>query len=109
MQWNLRLTAAQKGVWTASEMKRLLAEGGMVISAGKMSGLWSGQPPSIKLADLDVLCAVLDVTPNDLLLPEPVEPSTLPHEAVAARVSVAGASPSVRPLRKGARSLPPEV
>lgn len=109
MQWNLRLTAAQKGVWTASEMKRLLAERGMVISAGKMSGLWSGQPSSVKLADLDVLCAALDVTPNELLLPEPVEPSTLPSEEVTGRAASSGASPSVRSLRKGARSLPPEA
>jgi DNA-binding Xre family transcriptional regulator len=37
----------------------MLAERGLSISAGKMSGLWSGEPASIKLADLDVICAVL--------------------------------------------------
>lgn len=46
MKWNLRLTAANKGIWKASELQRSLAEHGLVISAGKMSGLWSGQPVS---------------------------------------------------------------
>src|SRR6185437_11141833 len=44
MKWNLRLAAANRGIWKASELQRLLADRGMVISAGKMSGLWSGQP-----------------------------------------------------------------
>jgi DNA-binding Xre family transcriptional regulator len=36
-----------------------------------MSGLWSGQPASIKLDDLDVICAVLDCQIGDVLIPEP--------------------------------------
>jgi hypothetical protein len=39
MKWNLRLAAANRGIWKASELQRLLAERGMVISTGKMSGL----------------------------------------------------------------------
>jgi hypothetical protein len=57
MRWNLRLAAANRGIWKASECQRLLAERGLVVSAGKMSGLWSGRPASIKLEDLDVICA----------------------------------------------------
>jgi hypothetical protein len=53
MKWNLRLAAAHRGIWKASELQRMLAEHGLVVSAGKMSGLWSGQPASIKLDDLD--------------------------------------------------------
>ena len=59
MRWNLRLAAANRGIWKASELQRPLAERGLVISAGKMSALWSGQPGLLKLADLDVICAVL--------------------------------------------------
>ena len=44
MKWNLRLAAANRGIWKASELQRILAERGLVVSAGKMSGLWSGQP-----------------------------------------------------------------
>ena len=61
MRWNLRLAAANRGIWKASELQRMLAEAGLVISAGKMSGLWSGSPASIKLDDLDVICAVAGV------------------------------------------------
>ncbi|MDP8961947.1 MAG: helix-turn-helix transcriptional regulator [Actinomycetota bacterium] len=71
MRWNLRLAAANRGIWKASELQRLLAEHGLVISAGKMSGLWSGNPASIKLDDLDVICAVLGCGVEELLIPEP--------------------------------------
>jgi hypothetical protein len=57
VRWNLRLAAAHRGIWKASELQATLAEHGLVISAGKMSGLWSGHPASLKLDDLDVLPA----------------------------------------------------
>ena len=47
-----------------------------MISAGKMSGLWSGDPASIKLSDLDVICAVLGCGVEELLIPEPEVSST---------------------------------
>ena len=59
MKWNLRLAAANRGIWKASELQKMLAARGMVISAGKMSGLWSGNPNTIRLYELDVICAVL--------------------------------------------------
>ena len=71
MKWNLRLAAANRGIWKASELQRMLAEAGLTISAGKMSGLWSGRPASIKLSDLDVLCAVIGCGVEELLIPEP--------------------------------------
>ena len=36
-----------------------------------MSGLWSGSPASIKLSDLDVICAVLGCGVEELLITEP--------------------------------------
>src|SRR6516225_421188 len=71
MKWNLRLAAANRGIWKASELQRMLAERDLVISAGKMSGLWSGDPASIKLSDLDVICAVLGCGVEELLIAEP--------------------------------------
>ncbi len=68
MQWNLRLVAASRGIWKASEMQQLLARHGLRISAGKMSGLWSGQPASLKLSDLDVLCRALSCGVEELLV-----------------------------------------
>lgn len=107
MRWNLRLTAAQRGIWKASDLQRQLAEHGLVISAGKMSGLWSGQPVTVKLADLDVICVVLGCQVGDLLLPEP---DTVVRPADAGQVAsrAAGGTPlAVVPRRRDGRSLPP--
>ena len=71
MQWNLRLKAAERGIWKSTEMRRLLADAGLEISAGKMSALWTGTPTTIRLDDLDVICAVLDCSPSALLIREP--------------------------------------
>ena len=71
MQWNLRLAAAQRGIWRSSDLRRLLAEAGLEISAGKMSHLWSGRPISVRLDDLDIICAVLGCEPGDLLIRDP--------------------------------------
>jgi DNA-binding Xre family transcriptional regulator len=109
MRWNLRLAAAQRGIWKASEMQRLLAERGLVISAGKMSGLWSGQPVTVRLDDLDVICAVLDCTVSDLLIAEP-EKVAPPVDDGPGQAAAAG-SPKrpmkVVPRRRDGRSLPP--
>ena len=71
MLWNLRMKAAEQGIWKSTELRRLLAEAGMEISAGKMSMLWTGRPTTIRLDDLDVLCSVLDCSPTDLLVVQP--------------------------------------
>ncbi|MET9914175.1 helix-turn-helix transcriptional regulator [Streptomyces sp. NPDC006476] len=110
MRWNLRLTAANKGIWKASELQRSLAEHGLVISAGKMSGLWSGQPVSLKLEDLDVICVVLGCEIGDLLIPEPekVRHPGQAEEKERAAVGAGTAAPTVIPKRRDGRSLPPE-
>jgi putative transcriptional regulator len=71
VRWNLRMKAAERGIWKATEMRGRLAEAGLEISHGKMSGLWTGTPITIRLDDLDVLCAVLDCSPAELLITEP--------------------------------------
>jgi DNA-binding Xre family transcriptional regulator len=108
MRWNLRLAAAQRGIWKAGELQRMLADAGLVISAGKMSGLWSGQPASIKLDDLDIICAVLGCGVDDVLIPEP-DKVTRPVPADGPQVAVAAATgaPAVTPKRRDGRSLPP--
>jgi DNA-binding Xre family transcriptional regulator len=104
MKWNLRLAAANRGIWKASDLQRQLAGRGLVISAGKMSGLWSGQPASIKLDDLDVICAVLGCEIGELLIPEPGKASP-PGPGKA--ISAAGGGQAVTPKRRGGRTLPP--
>lgn len=108
MKWNLRLTAANKGIWKASELQRNLAEHGLVISAGKMSGLWSGQPVSLKLEDLDVICVVLGCEIGDLLIPEPEKVSRPGQERERVAVGAGAAvSPAAAPERRDGRPLPP--
>ncbi|MDP9843395.1 helix-turn-helix domain-containing protein [Streptosporangium lutulentum] len=106
MRWNLRLAAANRGIWKASELQRMLAEYGLKMSAGKMSGLWSGEPASIKLDDLNVICAVLGCGVEELLIAEPDKVKRVDEQAEQpAAVSAGG--PSVTPKRKDGRSLPP--
>jgi DNA-binding Xre family transcriptional regulator len=104
MKWNLRLTAANRGIWKASELQRLLAERGMVISAGKMSGLWSGQPNTIKLDELDVICAVLGCDVGELLLPEP---EAVPQSPASQGSDAVAEARAITPRSRTGRSLPP--
>jgi putative transcriptional regulator len=71
MRWNLRMKAAERGIWKSTEMRRLLATAGLEISSGKMSALWIRTPTTIRLDDLEVICSVLDCSPTDLLICEP--------------------------------------
>jgi len=106
VKWNLRLAAANRGIWKASELQRMLAGHGLSISAGKMSGLWSGDPASIKLSDLDVICAVLDCGVEELLIREPGKVSRGAEQDQPAAAS-SSAGPPVTPRRRDGRSLPP--
>lgn len=80
MRWNMRMKAAEAGIWKSTELRRRLADAGLEMSVGKMSALWTGTPTMIRLGDLDVICSVLNCAPSDLLICEP--------EVVAARKPV---------------------
>ena len=87
-------------------MRRLLADAGLDLSAGKMSALWAGTPTTIRLDDLDVICTVLECDAAALLIREP--------EKVAARrpqreqvATAERASPMVSPRFGTPKSAPP--
>ncbi|MHB1510856.1 MAG: helix-turn-helix domain-containing protein [Acidimicrobiales bacterium] len=107
MRWNLRMVAAQRGIWKSTDLRRALGAAGLEISAGKMSNLWSGTPISVRLDDLDVICAVLGCAPDELLTPE--APAQVAEAAPPARKSATGSSPAIRPTKRhsGQRSVPP--
>ena len=106
MKWNLRLAAANRGIWKASELQKMLAARGMVISSGKMSGLWSGSPNTIRPGELDVICAVLGCGVDELLLPEPGSvPRPAPEES--GRQAAVPQARAVTPRPRSGRSLPP--
>ncbi|MFB0620230.1 helix-turn-helix domain-containing protein [Streptomyces sp. AGS-58] len=71
------MTAAQRGIWTGTELRRLLADrAGLELSAASVSALFTKQPSQVKLSTLAALCAGLDCTPGDLLtLPGSTAPS----------------------------------
>lgn len=102
MRWNLRMKAAEAGIWKSTEMRRRLAEAGLEISHGKMSALWVGSPATIRLDDLDVICTVLECSPTDLLICEP--------DKVAARRprdAATGTPAPITPRLGRHRSVPP--
>src|SRR3954453_3593427 len=105
MQWNLRMRAAQAGIWKSTEMRRRLADAGMQISAGRMSALWTGTPTTIRLDDLDLICAVLDCTPADLLISEPDKVAA--RRPPASEDTVAGCAPALGPRLGRHTSVPP--
>jgi DNA-binding Xre family transcriptional regulator len=109
MKWNLRLTAAHRGIWKASDLQHRFAEHGLVISAGKMSGLWSGQPVTLRLSDLDVTCVVLDCQIGELMIPEQDKVSRPTTDAEQRQAAGGGPQPAlaVVPRRRDGRSLPP--
>lgn len=107
MRWNLRMKAAERGIWKSSELRRLLADAGLEISAGKMSALWTTTPTTIRLEDLDVICSVLDCEPTELLIREPDKVAARrPRRAATAEEP--GSTPHPVPPRLGRnRSTPP--
>jgi DNA-binding Xre family transcriptional regulator len=113
MKWNLRLAAANRGIWKASELRRMLAERGIEMSTGKMSGLWSGQPSVLRPEELDAFCAVLGCEIGELITAEPEKAPVLrssteeANRAVGQAGSTAGTARVVTPKPRSGRSLPP--
>ena len=106
MLWNLRMQAARRGIWKSGEMRRLMAEYGLQVSAGKMSALWTGTIDVVRLDELDVICAALGCSTADLLVPEPDKVATRRPPAEQA----VGGEPGpgiVRPRPNGSRPAPP--
>ncbi|GAA4561146.1 helix-turn-helix transcriptional regulator [Pseudonocardia xishanensis] len=118
MRWNLRLAAANRGIWKASELRRLLAERGLEISVGKMSGLWSGQPNVLRPDELDAFCAVLGCGIEELITVEPDKvPAPAGSDEPVTRAAGAGSDAGsgagsggvrrITPKPRSGRSLPP--
>ena len=105
MRWNLRMKAAERGIWKSTELRRMLAAAGLEISAGKMSGWWTGTPNTINLDDLDVICTVLDCEPSALLIPEPDKVAA--RRPPVARAAEGTSTGRVTPRFGNPRSEPP--
>ncbi|RST01896.1 XRE family transcriptional regulator [Streptomyces sp. WAC07149] len=106
VQWRLRMAAAERGVWTGTQLRRLLAERtGLELSAASVSALFTKQPSQVKLSTLAALCTALGCAPGDLLVlgPAALVPASEPVLAVLSDGRLA-----LGPSRvAGRRSLPP--
>lgn len=106
ISWKLRMAAAQRHVWTGTQLRRLLAErAGLELSSASVSALLTKEPSQIKLSTLIALCTALECTPNDLF-----DLDTTPLERPAATApsnTEAVAAVSAMPSPRRGRSMPP--
>lgn len=113
MKWNLRWVAARRDIWRPTQLQAAFAEVGFTPSLSKVVALWSNKPTTLRLEDLDKICAALGCTVADLLEAEPEHHQS---ERDLSRVRSAGAqgeTGGVRPVPRGTgggaprRGLPP--
>ena len=100
IRWKLRMAAAQREVWTGTELRRLLAEkAGLEISAASVSALLTKEPSQVKLSTLIALCTALECTPNDLF--------EIDTTAVQQPISPPAAKAPTKAVNRRGRSMPP--
>lgn len=98
IRWRLRMAAAQRGVWTGAQLRRLLIEkAGLELSSASISALLTKQPNQVRLGTLAALCAALDCTPNDLF---EIDSASAPKPASTS----AGPTPKSRAADGGGRA-----
>lgn len=66
--WRLRVLMAERDVHTTRALRKRLADYGIVRSEPQLGRIVKGLPRSMDMQVLSALCAVLDVTPGDLLI-----------------------------------------
>ena len=110
MKWNLRWAAARRDIWRPADLLKAFEEAGFTPSLSKVAALWSGKPISVRLDDLDKICAALGCTVADLLEAEPragADDGEQGQRATGASAQPGSpARPSPRP-GGSRRSLPP--
>ena len=108
MKWNLRMVAAQRDLWRPTEVLAAFRSVGFNPSLSKVAAMWGNTPVTVRLDDLDKICAALGCTVGDLLQAEPLPATEARPEAAAVGEPAPGRR--VRPTaraRSGPRSLPP--
>ncbi|WP_301177851.1 helix-turn-helix domain-containing protein [Actinomadura geliboluensis] len=110
MKWNLRWAAARRDIWRPTDLLAAFEQVGFTPSLSKVAALWSSKPITVRLDDLDMICAALDCTVADLLEAEPVASAEGKDSEQARAVGDSKAPSRGRPtprLGRGPRSLPP--
>ena len=74
--WRPPTPTRKRPAWPRpSDLLRAFEEAGFTPSLSKVAALWSGKPISVRLDDLDKICAALGCTVADLLEAEPLPAS----------------------------------
>ncbi|WP_326771253.1 helix-turn-helix domain-containing protein [Streptomyces sp. NBC_01445] len=112
MKWNLRWVAAKRDIWRPSDLKTAFEEVGFTPSLSKVCALWSAKPLTLRLDDLDMICAALQCTVADLMEAEPLAAGGDLGERPQAVGEQPRAGSGQRPVPKqtgeaGVRRLPP--
>ena len=106
------MVAAQRDLWRPTEVLAAFKAVGFTQSLSKVAAMWGGTPVTVRLDDLDKICAALHCAVGDLLQAEPLASTAeLPEQGARAVGSEGQSAGPVRPtprLRKNTpRSLPP--
>ncbi|MFJ9460802.1 helix-turn-helix domain-containing protein [Kitasatospora sp. NPDC101447] len=109
MKWNLRWAAARQDIWRPTQLLAAFQEVGFNPSLSKVAAMWSNQPVTVRLDDLDMICAALKCTVADIMEAEPVAAAEHPEDV---RPHAVGETGLVRPVPRPAsggrrRALPP--
>ena len=110
MKWNLRWAAARRDIWRPADLLKAFEEVEFTPSLSKVAALWGGKPISVRLDDLDKICAALGCTVADLLEAEPLAGADGGRQEQRAAGAGGQSGEPGRPLpRPGGsrRSLPP--
>ncbi len=107
MKWNLRWAAAKCDIWRPSDLLAAFTEVGFTPSLSKVAALWSNKPTTVRLDDLDKICAALNCTVADLLESEPLAAQENKQHSRAVGASENAVRPTPRRRRGNSRSLPP--
>ncbi|MYW00802.1 helix-turn-helix domain-containing protein, partial [Streptomyces sp. SID3343] len=75
------MVAAQRDLWRPTEVLAAFRQVGFNPSLSKVAAMWSGTPVTVRLDDLDKMCAALDCTVADLLQAEPLAAGQAAPEA----------------------------
>src|ERR1700739_3011573 len=68
-RWHLRRLMADKDMYATTQLRPLLAEGGVALSRGQGYRLGHRVPERLSLAPLAALCDILGCQPGDLVEP----------------------------------------
>jgi DNA-binding Xre family transcriptional regulator len=67
-QWRLRELMADNGMFATTDLRPLLEERGIYLSASQVHRLVTGTPERLSLQVLAALCDILDADPGDLIV-----------------------------------------